>query len=114
MRGAFSAVTVQFSAAVKRLATAMIRAAQLGHPRIRVEQLLIALSEALSPNRRLRYAGVIRNALIESATQAAAAGDGPCVEPTHETAPERGPPTCHSAGEADRSLGRDRYDDLGK
>ncbi len=67
---------IPFSAHVKRLLnTAMVRADQFGHYRIRPEHLLVALAEETGLDRVLRDAGIVRKTLIESATQAAQIDD---------------------------------------
>ena len=72
----FTAGDIPFGANVKRLLnTAMVRADQFGHYRIRPEHLLVALVEESSLDRLLRDAGIVRKALIESATQAALVDD---------------------------------------
>jgi ATP-dependent Clp protease ATP-binding subunit ClpA len=72
----FVAGDIPFSKHVLRLLnTAMVRADQFGHYRIRPEHLLVALVEESGLDRLLREVGIVRKRLIESATQAALLDD---------------------------------------
>ena len=81
-RDAFTPGDINFSATLKPLLnTAVVRADQLGHHRIRPEHLLLAFAEHPRFDRVLRDAGIRREELIASATTAATIDDSPLAEP---------------------------------